>query len=235
MKQMDREVPVPLCAVSTTSSLENKTGSWKFSKPIFFDRTSPCTQQCPAGEDITGYMYFAGQGRFEDAWRLIMKDNPFPAIMGRVCYHNCETSCNRAEHDEAVSIHRVERFIGDFGLEHHLKLEPLRHSIDKRVAIIGAGPAGLSAAYHLRRRGYSVTVFDSNALPGGLLRYGIPSYRLPKEIVVGEIRRLYDMGIDFKMNFKIGKDVSWEAIDCHFYTVFVAIGAHQEAGLSVGG
>lgn len=235
MKQIDREVPVPICAVSTMSSLANKTGSWKFARPIFIDRNSPCSQQCPAGEDITGYMYLAGQGRFEDAWRLIMKDNPFPAVMGRVCYHTCEKKCNRAEHDEAVSIHMVERFIGDFGLEHNLRLEPLRPAIDKSVAIIGAGPAGLSAAYHLRLRGYSVTVFDSNALPGGLLRYGIPSYRLPKEILTGEIRRLYDMGIHFKMGFRIGRDASWEELDRHFDALFMAIGAHQEADLAIGG
>jgi NADPH-dependent glutamate synthase beta subunit-like oxidoreductase/Pyruvate/2-oxoacid:ferredoxin oxidoreductase delta subunit len=233
MKVTDREVRVPLCAVSTTSSLANKTGSWKFSAPIFIDRVSPCTQQCPAGEDITGYMYLAAQMRFEEAWQLVMKDNPFPAIMGRICYHTCETRCNRADHDEAISIHTVERFIGDYGLDHNLKVEVHCPDIDRGVAVVGAGPAGLSAAYHLRRKGYRVTVFDFNGLPGGLMRYGIPFYRLPKEVLSGEIRRLYDMGIDFQMGIKIGKDLGWDEIDREFDAIFIAIGTYQEVDLPI--
>ncbi|UCF85511.1 MAG: FAD-dependent oxidoreductase, partial [Desulfobacteraceae bacterium] len=189
MKYTDREVQAPLCCISTTSSLENKTGSWRFANPVFIEQTSPCNQQCPAGEDIAGYMRLAGQGRFEDAWRLIAKENPFPAVMGRVCYHSCETKCNRAEHDESVSINMVERFIGDYGLSHDINVKVTHPEIDKKIAIVGAGPAGLTAAYHLRLRGYGVTVFDANELPGGLMRYGIPLYRLPKEILDGEIGR----------------------------------------------
>ena len=122
MKYTERQVNVPLCAVTTASGLANKTGSWKFARPVFIDRTSPCTEQCPAGEDIAGYMYLAGQGRFEEAFRLNTEENPFPAIMGRICFHPCEGKCNRAEHDEAVSIHTVERFIGDYGLSHNLMI-----------------------------------------------------------------------------------------------------------------
>ena len=231
MKYTDREVQAPLCCVSTTSSLENKTGSWRFASPVFIERASPCNQQCPAGEDIAGYMRLAGQGRFEDAWRLIMKENPFPAVMGRVCYHSCETKCNRAEHDEAVSINMVERFIGDFGLSHSLNVELTRPEISKRVAIVGAGPAGLSAAYHLRLRGYCVTIFDANELPGGLMRYGIPPYRLPKEVLDGETGRLSNMGIDFNMGVKIGEDLAWQKIDRGFDAVLVAIGAYKEVDL----
>jgi NADPH-dependent glutamate synthase beta subunit-like oxidoreductase len=162
-----------------------------------------------------------------------MKENPFPAIMGRVCYHSCESRCNRSEHDEPVSIHTVERFIGDHGLRHKLRVEMERPEINKSVAIAGAGPAGLGAAYHLRVKGYTVSVFDSSEQPGGLMRYGIPPYRLPKEIVDGEVGRLSDMGIEFKMGVKVGKGFSWETIDRDFDAVFVAIGAYQETRLKI--
>jgi len=228
MKYTDREVNIPLCCISTTSSLVNKTGSWRFANPVFIRRVSPCNEQCPAGEDIAGTMYLAAQGKFEDAWRLIMKENPFPAVMGRVCYHSCESKCNRAEHDDPVSINRVERFIGDYGLAHSIEIDFSRPEIDKRVAIVGAGPAGLTAAYHLRLMGYGITVFDSNKRPGGLMRYGIPAYRLPKEILDGEIGRLSNIGMDFRMGVKIGESIAWEKISSEFDAVFVAIGAYQE-------
>jgi NADPH-dependent glutamate synthase beta subunit-like oxidoreductase len=235
MKYTDREVNTPLCCISTMSSLVNKTGSWRYAKPVFIHRVSPCNEQCPAGEDIAGTMYLAAQGKFEDAWRLIMKENPFPAVMGRVCYHFCESKCNRAEHDDPVSINRVERFIGDYGLAHSIEIDFTRPEIDKRVAIVGAGPAGLTAAYHLRLMGYGVTVFDSNECPGGLMRYGIPAYRLPKEILDGEIGRLSNIGINFSMGVKIGESIAWEKIRSEFDAVFVAIGAYQEGDPGIKG
>ncbi len=235
MKYTERQVSVPLCAVSTTSGLVNKTGSWKFAEPMFVDRTSPCNQQCPAGEDITGYMYLASQERFEEAWRLIMEENPFPAIMGRVCFHTCEERCNRKEHDEAVSIHTVERFIGDYGLSKGLQVEVRCPEKNKKIAIVGAGPGGLSAAYHLRRRGYSVTVFDRDQNPGGLMRYGIPAYRLPKDILDGEISRLTKMGIELKMGLEAGKDLAWDALRDQFDAAFIALGAYQETTLPING
>lgn len=235
MKDIDREVQATLCAISTTSSLVNKTGSWRFGKPLFIDRISPCNQQCPAGEDITGYMYLAGQGRFEDAWRLIMQENPFPAIMGRVCYHTCEAQCNRCEHDEAVSVNQVERFIGDYALEHDLRIKVDPPNMNKTVAVVGAGPAGLSAAYHLRLMGYRISVYDSYDLPGGLLRYGIPPYRLPKDIVDGEISRLKHMDIEFNMGIRLGKDLSWDEINRRADAVFIAIGNHRETELDIQG
>jgi len=234
MKYTDKQVQVPLCAISTASSLLNKTGSWKFAEPQFIDRSSPCNQQCPAGEDITGYMYLAGQERFDEAWQLIMEENPFPATMGRVCFHTCEDTCNRKDHDEALAIHTVERFIGDYGLSSGLKV-PIKENKDKKVAIVGAGPGGLSAAYHLRKIGYRVHVFDLNEKPGGLLRYGIPSYRLPKHVIDGEIARLYDMGIEFKMETQAGKDISWDDLDKQFDAVFMAIGAYKEQSLGIEG
>jgi NADPH-dependent glutamate synthase beta subunit-like oxidoreductase len=235
MKYTDREVNIPLCCISTTSSLVNKTGSWRYANPVFIHRGSPCNEQCPAGEDIAGYMYLAAQGKFEEAWRLIMKENPFPAVMGRVCYHFCESKCNRAEHDDPVSINQVERFIGDYGLAHSIEIDLTRPETNKSVAIVGAGPAGLTAAYHLRLMGYGITVFDSNERPGGLMRYGIPAYRLPKEILDAEIGRLSNIGIDFRMGVKIGESIAWGKISREFDAVFAAIGAYQEANPGIKG
>lgn len=235
MKYTDRRVSVPLCAISTTPGLVNKTGSWKFAEPHFVDLTSPCNQQCPAGEDITGYMYLVGQEKFEEAWRLIMEENPFPAIMGRVCFHTCEEQCNRKDHDEAIAVHVVERFIGDYGLSKGLTIAPPKDEKDKKVAIVGAGPGGLSAAYQLRRMGYGVIIFDSNEKPGGMMRYGIPSYRLPKEILDSEINRISTMGVEFTMGVKVGEDISWDSLTSKHDALFVAIGAWEEASLGIGG
>jgi len=235
MKYTDKQVNVPLCAISTTSGLVNKTGTWKFAEPRFVDRISPCNQQCPAGEDITGYMYLAGQGKFEEAWRLIMEENPFPAIMGRVCFHTCEEQCNRKDHDNAVSIHTVECFIGDYALAHGFKISDIQQEKNKKVAIVGAGPGGMSAAYQLRRMGYMVTIFDSHQSPGGVMRYGIPSYRLPRTILDGEIRRLYDMGIEFTIGVRIGTDITWDSLESQFDALFIAIGAWEESQLEIEG
>jgi len=235
MKYTEKKVSVPLCAISTTPGLVNKTGSWKFAEPLFIDRVSPCNQQCPAGEDITGYMYLASQGRFEEAWKLITEENPFPAIMGRVCFHTCEEWCNRKDHDEAVSIHTVERFIGDYGLSHGLKIGITEPEKDKKIAVVGAGPGGLSAAFHVRRRGYPVTIFDRDQKPGGLMRCGIPAYRLPRDILDAEISRLSEMGIEFKMGVTVGKDITWDALNTQFDAIFVAVGAYQETTLGIEG
>jgi len=235
MKYTDRSVNVPLCAQSLNPGLVNKTGTWKFAEPHFVDQTSPCNQQCPAGEDITGYMYLVGQERFEDAWRLIMEENPFPAVMGRVCFHTCEEQCNRKDYDEAIAIHVVERFIGDYGISKGLTVEPPKDEKGKKIAIVGAGPAGLSAAYQLRRMGYAVTVFDSNAKPGGMMRYGIPSYRLPREILDSEIDRLHHLGIGFSLRVAAGKDISWDSLASEHDAVLVAIGAWDEARLEIEG
>ncbi|HUT69920.1 MAG TPA: NAD(P)-binding protein [Desulfatiglandales bacterium] len=235
MKYTEKQVSVPLCAVSTTSGLVNKTGSWKFAEPVFIDRVSPCNLQCPAGEDITGYMYLASQARFEEAWRLITEENPFPAVMGRICFHPCEGTCNRKDHDEAVAIHTVERFIGDYGLSNKLKVPVSEPDKDRKIAVVGAGPAGLSVAYHLRRMGYPVTVYDSHERPGGLMRYGIPPSRLPKDILDGELERLYEMGIEFKTGVTVGKDMTWEELKSNYDALFFALGAYEEQALTIGG
>ena len=164
------------------SSLANHTGNWRTMRPIYVDHLPPCNQGCPAGENIQGWLYEAEEGKYEEAWRKIMEDNPFPAIHGRVCYHPCETACNRGQLDEAVSIHAVERFLGDFAIEQGWQVEAGVAS-GKRVLIIGAGPSGLSAAYHLSRMGHAVTIYEAGPKPGGMMRFGIPQYRLPRNSV----------------------------------------------------
>lgn len=235
MKYVDRRTQAPLCAFSTRSSLENKTGSWRFARPVFVDRVSPCNQQCPAGEDIAGILYLAGLERYEEAWRMIMRENPFPSVMGRVCYHTCERICNRGKHDEPLSIHIVERFLGDLALERGLGVEPPPEPDGKTVAVVGAGPAGLSAAYFLRRLGHDVVVFDSKDKPGGLMRYGIPAYRLPVDVLEGEIERLQKMGIRFEMRRNLGRDLDWDFLRTEHDAVFVGIGAHGSTNLNLEG
>jgi NADPH-dependent glutamate synthase beta subunit-like oxidoreductase len=181
------------------SSLLNKTGSWRTERPVYLNRQAPCNNACPAGENIQQWLYLAEESRYEDAWRQIMQDNPFPAIMGRVCYQPCEGACNRGQLDESVGINSVERFLGDQALMYRWRIEP-GPATGKKVMIVGAGPGGLSAAYHLRLSGHAVTVFEASAKPGGLIRYGIPKYRMPREKLNGEIARLVDMGIEIRCN-----------------------------------
>lgn len=235
MRYVDRDTNTPLVAVSTRPSLENKTGSWRFALPVFVDRVPPCSRQCPAGEDIAGVLYLASQGRFEDAWRLILRENPFPAVMGRVCYHTCEQRCNRAEHDEAVSVHCVERFLGDYALEKRLQVEGLPEEDRHTVAVVGAGPSGLSAAYHLRRMGHRVKILDAMDRPGGLMQYGIPAYRLPRDVLDGEIARLERMGIRFDMGQKVVGETAWDSLAANHDAVFLAVGAHRETRLDLEG
>ena len=174
------------------SSLANKTGSWRTERPVYRDLLPPCNDACPAGENIQAWLYEAeagGEG-YERAWRKLMEDNPFPAIMGRVCYHPCETACNRAQLDTAVGINSVERFLGDEAIQRGWTVTADAAASGKRVLVVGAGPSGLSAAYHLARLGHDVTVRDAEERAGGMMRYGIPRYRLPREILDAEIARI---------------------------------------------
>ena len=205
------------------SSLLNKTGSWRTERPVYLDRLPPCNNACPAGEDIQQWLFLAEEGRYEEAWYQIMEDNPFPAIMGRVCYMPCEGACNRGQVDESVGINSVERFLGDQGLMYQWKVEP-GPDTGKKVMIIGAGPGGLAAAYHLRRFGHQVTVFDSSAKAGGLIRYGIPKYRMPREKLNGEIRRIEEMGVEIRCNARI-EDIGKARDEGGFDAVILALGA----------
>ena len=156
------------------SSLANKTGSWRTERPVYVNRLPPCNAQCPAGEDIQGWLFHAESGAYASAWRHLTRDNPFPAVMGRVCYHSCESVCNRAKLDSAVGINSVERFLGDQALAQGWRLDAPAADTGKRVLVVGAGPSGLSAAYQLRRLGHQVTVLEAGPLPGGMMRFGIP-------------------------------------------------------------
>lgn len=209
--------------LNLNSSLANHTGSWRVEKPEYVHRMPPCNNACPAGENIQNWLYIAEDGSYEAAWRALVEENPFPAIMGRVCYHPCQSVCNRAELDEAVGINSVERFLGDHAIEKGWSIPGPSVESGLKVLVIGAGPAGLSAAYHLRRLGHGVTVRDATHAPGGMMRYGIPKYRLPREILDAEIARVKDMGVVFEMNTRV--DDVHEALNEGFHAVFLAIGA----------
>ena len=205
------------------TSLLNKTGSWRTERPVYVDRLPPCNQACPAGENIQAWLAHAEQGDYEAAWRQIMDDNPLPATMGRVCYHPCEGGCNRVQLDDAVGINSVERFLGDQALKYDWRMQPGADT-GKKVMIVGAGPAGLSAAYHLRRIGHSVTVFDASAKAGGMIRYGIPKYRMPREKLRAEIARIEDMGVDIRLNSRV-EDILKTRDEGGFDAVLLGIGA----------
>jgi NADPH-dependent glutamate synthase beta subunit-like oxidoreductase len=207
------------------SSLANKTGSWRTERPVYVHRMPPCNNACPAGENIQQWLYRAEEGDYEGAWRQLMEDNPFPAIMGRVCYHPCETACNRGELDEAVGINSVERFLGDEAIKQGWTVPVTAEPSGKRVLVVGAGPSGLTAAYHLRRLGHEVTVRDAGPRAGGMMRFGIPKYRLPRDVLDAEVQRIVDMGVEIELDHKVD-DVLAEKDEGGFDAVFLAVGAH---------
>jgi NADPH-dependent glutamate synthase beta subunit-like oxidoreductase len=192
---------------------------------VYVDLLPPCNNGCPAGENIQGYLARVQAGQHEEAWRTLVADNPFPAIHGRVCYHPCETSCNRKYLDSAVSIHAVERFLGDLALDRKWLFDPPLIRTGKRVLVIGAGPSGLSAACHLARLGHEVEVHDAGDDPGGMMRYGIPAYRLPRAVLDGEVDRMRAIGVRFVGNHRV-TDLEAERRGGGFDAAFVAVGAH---------
>jgi len=192
--------------------------------PVYVDLLPPCNNACPAGENIQEYLRLVKEGQPHEAWVELVKNNPFPAIHGRVCYHPCETACNRGCLDQSISIHGVERYLGDMALDEGWAFPQPEVKTGFRVLIIGAGPAGLSCAYHLARQGHTVEIRDGGDLPGGMMRYGIPEYRLPRDVLDGEIQRLRDLGVTFVQNSWV-KDLLKEQAEGNFNAVFVAIGA----------
>ena len=208
-------------------------GDWRNQRPVFVKQLPPCSAGCPAGEQIRDYIALALQDRLAEAWHLIKQDNPIPAVMGRVCYHPCEARCNRVEFDEAIAIHAIERRIGDFGLQQGLTLEPVAcHG--RKIAVIGSGPAGLSAAYHMARKGYRATVYEAAPAPGGMLRYGIPAYRLPRDVLDAEIAGIAQVGVEFVTNAALGQSLSWQALSA-YEGIVLAAGCSRGRGLDVPG
>ena len=207
------------------SSLANRTGSWRTSRPVYLNRKPPCNHQCPAGENIQAWLFHAESGDYEQAWRTLVEDNPFPAIMGRVCYHTCEGACNRAKLDAAVGINSVEHFLGDQAIAQRWAFAAPAAPTGKKVLIVGAGPSGLSAAYQLARMGHQVTVHEAGPLPGGMMRFGIPQYRLPREVLDAEVQRIVDLGVTICYNTKVSNVLETQR-QGGFDAVFLAVGAH---------
>jgi NADPH-dependent glutamate synthase beta subunit-like oxidoreductase len=201
------------------------TGPVRERRPVYVDLLPPCNAGCPAGENIQAWLSHMQAGRHEQAWRQLVADNPLPAIHGRVCYHPCESVCNRASVDSAVSIHSVERFLGDLALEQGWRLDAPAVRSGMRVLVIGAGPSGLSAAYHLARLGHDVEIRDAGGEPGGMMRYGIPAYRLPRDVLAGELDRIAALGVRMTVEHRVD-DLVAERHEGGFDAVFVAVGAH---------
>lgn len=220
----------PYMTISLSDTLFNKTGTWRTFKPIHKNKLPPCNHNCPIGENIQRYIDLVLEKKYQAAYTLIKESNPIPSITGRVCYHPCEEKCNRGEYDEPLAIHHIERFLGDYGLQLEEKWEIQERK--EKIAIIGSGPAGIACAYHLRRMGYRPKIFESASLLGGMLRVGIPEYRLPKEILDKEIKKLEAMGIEMETNKKIGNP---RELLGNFAAVFAATGAHISRKMEIQG
>ncbi|MCL4689491.1 MAG: NAD(P)-binding protein [Burkholderiales bacterium] len=207
------------------SSLANHTGSWRTLRPEYLDRLPPCNNACPAGENIQAWLFHAESGDYEAAWRSLVQNNPMPAVMGRVCYHPCEGACNRAHLDSSVGINSVEHFLGDEALKRGWKFDPPAPPTGRKVLVVGAGPSGLSAAYHLARLGHAVEIHEAGPMAGGMMRFGIPKYRLPREVLDGEVQRILDLGVTLRLGAKVD-DVMATMKAGGFDAVFLAVGAH---------
>ncbi len=214
-------------------------------RPRHVEKRPPCTDTCPSGNSIRSFLTTIAQAErldksehqaFKEAWEIYTNTSPFPAVCGRVCPAPCETGCNRQELEGAVSINKVERAIGDFGLDNDIPLVKLSEEQQRqKIAIVGGGPSGFSCAYQMARRGYAVTVFEAMEKPGGMLRWGIPGYRLPEDILDGEIQKILDLGVELKCGVKIGQDVTLDELKNDYDAVYVALGAQQGISLGVEG
>ena len=229
MKQAKPDMTLPPDLLETTG-----TGPVRRKHPVWQNSLPPCNHACPAGEDIQGWLALAQAGCYQEAWQSLIRNNPMPAVHGRVCYHPCETACNRAQVDQAVSIHAVERFLGDLAMEQGWTPEPAASASGKKVLIIGAGPSGLSCAWHLRRLGHTVEIREAGPMAGGMIRFGIPAYRMPRDILDREIQRILDSGVTLKCNCKV-EDVMAAKQQGGFDAVFMAIGAHLAKRVNIPG
>ena len=214
-------------------------------RPKYAEKMPPCRNTCPSGNNIRKFVTVIAQAErlgkpaeqaLKEAWETYTNTSPFPSVCGRVCPAPCETECNRKELEGPININKIERAIGDFGVENGLALVTLTdEKKPQKVAVIGAGPSGLSCAYQLARRGYGATVFESLKKPGGMLRWGIPGYRLPESVLDAEIQKILDLGVELKCGVKVGKDISIEELQQSYDAVYVALGAQQGVSLGVDG
>lgn len=223
MAENNRVVPT-IWTTGWTDSLN--TGTWRSAFPVHQKRTAPCHGACPVNGEIPIWIQQAKNGSYQEAWLTLAENNPFPAVTGRVCHHPCESRCNRGEYDGAVAINAMEQFIGDLALEKGWSLPGPETDLGQKVAVIGGGPAGLSCAYQLRRRGYRVAIYEAHAELGGMLRYGIPKYRLPMNVLEGEINRLLALGFEVNTGRKVRPE-ELSAMQGEYAAVFLAIGAQQ--------
>lgn len=210
------------------------TGAIRKQHPVYTDFLPPCNQACPAGENIQAWLAQAQAGNFEAAWQILTDDNPMPAVCGRVCYHNCEGRCNRAHIDSPVSIHAVERFLGDEALKNGWKKRVTNGSSGKKVLIIGAGPSGLSAAYHFSLMGHYAEIHEAGPIAGGMMHFGIPAYRLPRKELDLEVERIRNMGVGMLFNHKV-EDILMEKKEGGFDAVFIAIGTQLSKKIDIPG
>jgi len=229
----DAVPPTPPVAVSDRTTEVNKTGSWKYIRPVYHDRVAPCNQGCPAGVDVEGYLALLREGRIDEAAELLEREHPMPAVTGRVCNHPCEDGCNRAGLDGAVAIHAVERMLGDRLLASPPP-QPVARPGAERIAIVGSGPAGLSCAYHLARLGYRVEVLERAAEAGGMLRQGIPPYRLPRAVLDAQIARIQALGVGIATGVEIDA-ATLPALRSRYAVIFFATGAYHGRGLDLAG
>ncbi|MBW2129228.1 MAG: FAD-dependent oxidoreductase [Deltaproteobacteria bacterium] len=224
----------PPMNTSKGTMLHNLTGNWRYLKPLYEDKTPPCQDACPAGNDIEGWIRLLQDGEYERAYRHLKREQPFPSLLGRVCFTFCEKACNRQYLDESVSIRELERFVGDQGLK-EMSPPDLPQPNGKNLAVVGSGPAGMSAAYFARLLGFEVTLFEALPVLGGILRVGIPAYRLPRNVLETEFQGLKNMGIDLRPGTRIGKDIGVKELGETFDYVFLASGVHQSLKLALSG
>jgi len=225
---------MPMISVSFGNMEWNKTGAWRAQRPFYEDKTPPCSAACPVGNDIVAFIQKIAEEDFEGAWKLIKEENPFPGICGRVCFHPCESKCNRGVYDEPIAVHALERFVSDVASARNRKIERQPGVRKGKVAIIGSGPAGMSCAYHLTRLHYEVTVFESSSSAGGMLRMGIPSYRMPKDVLDREISEILALGVEIRTGVPFGEKLLPDDLK-DYEATFVATGAHRGRSLNIRG
>jgi len=224
----------PDVTMTLSDTLVFKTGAWRYVQPKYNNKTSPCNEACPAGVNIQGFMRLAAEGKFREAAILFRREHPFPAVTGRVCLHPCEAACNRAEFDEPLAINAVERRIGEEALKIRTE-NPNKGKRREKIAVVGGGPSGLTCAFYLAMFGYNVIVFERKEKAGGVLRYGIPDYRLPQNILDAELENVAAVGVDIQCGKELGRDFTVDELKKQYDAVYVATGVWSSKRMGIEG